>query len=218
MRAMIKYTSNIEGECASDINLDLIKNDKEKFFIKWTMFIQNTITELKQCWINFDGFLTYYILNKETVFNNFFINYLSSLTSSITMYIAKLIANDDKLTLLKYNCYCENNDYIFIDNVTDVTRSNSKLIKELRKIYEQKVYKVRNKLYGHSDSEILDIGLIDSYLNNINTKDIEQIIKIMEEIVSKIWYAYNHKKMCFELEGKMQYEILIKLIKKYDEK
>ena len=48
MRGTLEYLSDVKGDCADDINLDLISSNIKKKFVSWTKVLEDTVSHINQ--------------------------------------------------------------------------------------------------------------------------------------------------------------------------
>lgn len=217
MRGKARYLSNNSGDCADDINLSTICNENEKKFLLWSKNLEDTITRLLQSVEYYDEFITQFIFDSKIFkkFNSFFTNFLTYLCVAITIDIGKLCSQDNELSLRKFLKFCEDNMNIFNNDISNLLVKNRGLMAKLEKQYKNQIFIPRNKIYGHSDELLLDNFEIDKYITQVSIDDLKNFSTISKDILSSIWYEYNHHKMCFRLKGYKDYKNLLRLVCAY---
>lgn len=216
MVGRIKYLSKICGECADDIDLKKITNESEKKFVLWCKVLEDTITSLKLSINCYEEFTECFLLESK-IFNNyntFLINYMSNLCTRISIEIGKLCSDENELSLNKFYKFCINNDGLF-KYKTSYTfikfRSNKS---QLMRLYKENMFLIRNKIYAHNDELLLDYEKTENALGNISFEDLNKFVKLSEDILLKIWKAYNNHKMCFKLKDFYDYRKVLNILKK----
>ncbi|MBQ8749361.1 MAG: hypothetical protein IJZ29_02690 [Clostridia bacterium] len=212
-----EYESKIKGECADDVDLVKINNDIEKQFIIWSKVLQDTITHLLQT-------VEYFIeskklilnVNVKKIFSCFFLNYLHTLSSDITMNIGKLYSTQNKSSLQCYNKFCNKySEILFDSNYSTLFFNNQKVISKAIKIYKDKIQEPRNKIFGHNDDKQINYLIAKKLVENVSNNDLKELTEMGKGVLLNIWKFYNGHQMCFRLDNHNDYKIINKLINNY---
>ena len=215
MRGTLEYLSDVKGDCADDINLDLISSDIEKKFVSWTKVLEDTVSHLNQS-------LKYYkVISRKhwsksklfSEYNCFFSNYMYTLCVAMTMDIGKLCSDENDLSLNKYNKFCfDNATTIFKRNIDGLYVNNQKNISKLIKNYKDLIMTPRNKIYGHNGSMQLETSSVDEAVDRVSISNLIQFASLSKSVLFETWKVYNNHSLCFEYKDSEDFKRLIDLI------
>lgn len=218
MRVDLEYLSNTKGDCADDIDLNLISTEEEKEFICWTKALEDTVSHLQQDVLYFKSFIFKFSL-KSKIFKEygcFFNNFLTDVCVSMTMDIGKLCAEKNDLCINKYFRFCKNNSaIIFKENVDlflDKLRKDT--ISQLKNKYEELIRIPRNQIYGHSGKIWLTPTEAENETKKVWIRDLQWFVTISKKFLTEIWKKYNGHLLCFEYKNSNDYEKIIEILEK----
>ena len=210
MRGELEYQSTTFGECPSDYDWDNIKDSVELEFLKKTDILQGMLTRLKYNIEMFDYFLNRYILNSviRDEFGGFFTIFLSDLTTLIAVDFSSILETS-KLNIGNYKGFCNQHSALFAyENISIVSQRTRPNLGRAISIYQEYFATPRNKLFVHIDKTILEKNAVDHIVERVTIAKMTSLLQILMKVLSEFWFAYNGKKLCFELKHGDDYKKL----------
>ena len=214
MRGKMEYVSDVKGECADDIQIDSLHDEREVKFVKWARELEDIITHARQSVYDCRQITHLYYCDKHFFnrYNTMFTYMWYNLCVAITMDLGKLYASGNGLCLSKFNEYLQNNCAGIFGSL--ITKDKQIFpSKNLESLYENKIKTLRNKMYGHADKELLSREDIDPEVDAVLFDDLDRLIDAAADFLSDIWEKYNGHKMCFEVKGKDEFQRAVAILK-----
>ena len=210
MRGELEYQSTTFGECPSDYDFKCIHNLAELKFLKWTDILQGTITRLKYNIEMYEYFLNLYLLNN--IIKHEFVGFFSILLSDLTMLIAidfSSILKNSELKIREYKSFCDENPELFkaakIETASQLFDDDfDKIVQQYNNFFDTP----RNKLFAHMDKTLLNQEAVNHMMDRVGTAKMKSLLQSLMRVLSSFWFAYNGKKLCFELKQGDDYKKL----------
>lgn len=210
MRGELKYQSSVHGECPSDYDFKSIHNSAELEFLKWTDLLQGILTRLKYNIEMYDYFLKLYILNKviNGEFEGFFAVFLSDLSMLIAIDFSSILETSD-LTLRNYATFCNKNSTLFTHENVRVASQRIKLDFDKAEHLFSDYFKIpRDKLFAHMSETLLEQDEVNYMMERTGTAKMTSLLQSLMKVLSSFWFAYNGKRLCFEIKKGEDYKKL----------
>lgn len=206
MRTAMQMTSLLpDCECADDFDWSIITEENHRMFLKWTHYLESSVTRLKINIKYYDKLLLEYILerNFRQEYNVFLTITINNICSVIAIEFSKIFGDRNALDLTKYLDFCKGNfELIFSKKDVSLISSLISRLDTLKERYKKLIKEPRNKVFAHSDDVLIkDENKVSSLMSSVSISDFEQLIEGIKDVLNSIWQCYRNKKLWFKIDG-----------------